>query len=94
MEAGMPERSDPSRLQRIQASARARAQLPDVDETQDEVEDAVRAILARAAPPGVPDPLTGRVVGRPPADPGPLTAAQLHRRIMAIARLAGRIPPE
>ena len=84
------------RLERIQASARARAQLEDVDETPEEVDDAVRAILSRATPPGVPDPLTGRVVGRRPQaeESGPLTAAQLHRRILAIARLAGRVPPE
>ncbi len=47
------------RLERIQASARARAQLEDVDETPEEVDDAVRAILSRAAPPAVPDPLPG-----------------------------------
>nr|MDQ3642067.1 hypothetical protein [Actinomycetota bacterium] len=69
----------------IQASARARAQLEEVDETPEEVRDAVRAILSRAAPPPPPDPITGRVVTPRPSDPGPLTAAQLHRRIMEIA---------
>ena len=79
------------------ASARARAQLEEVDETPEEVHDAVMAILARwswAARPPRPDPLTGRIVTPTPAAPGPLTAAQHHRRIMEIARLAGRVPPE
>ena len=72
----------------IAASRRRPASGP--EETPEEVRAGVRAILSRAAPPPPPDPLTGRVVGcRAQRDDAPLSAAQLHRRIVEIAREAG-----
>lgn len=79
----------------LRAAARRRPPpSDDVEETPEEVRAGVRAILSRLAPPPAPDPLTGRVVGmrgQPSEDAPPLTASQLHRRIMEIARQAGLV---
>ena len=82
-----------ARARFLSESAQRRPPPGNDDETPEQVREAVRGILSAAAPPPPPDPLTGRVPTKrrlPSMDnAGELTARQLHRRIMEIAREAG-----